>query len=92
MLHKQLHSIKRDQIRPVVDVDDGEHVPLPGSELVLDAVLVPLALHLHRGQDEATADEVSRITDTFCRLETEKGLKKLIIIYFLLPERKVHNF
>ena len=31
---------------PVVDVDDGEHEPLARLELVLDAVLEPLPLHL----------------------------------------------
>lgn len=33
---------------PVVDVHDGDHVPLPRLEFVLDAMLEPLPLHLHR--------------------------------------------
>ena len=31
---------------PVVDVDNGQHVPPPWLELVLDTVLVALAFHL----------------------------------------------
>ena len=48
---------------PVVAVHDGEHVPLPRRELVFDAMLVPLALHLHGREDEAAADEVGRVAD-----------------------------
>jgi hypothetical protein len=33
---------------PVVDVHDGEHVPLPGLELVLHTVLEPLPLNLRK--------------------------------------------
>jgi hypothetical protein len=58
---------------PVVDVDDGEHVPLPGSELVLDAVLVALALYLHGRQHQTTSNEVSRVADTLGGFETEKN-------------------
>ena len=56
---------------PVVDVHDGEHVPLPRRELVFDAMLVPLALHLHGREDEAAADEVGRVADPLWRLEAE---------------------
>ena len=54
---------------PVVDVDDGEHEPLARLELVLDAVLEPLALDLHGGEDEAVAHEVRRVADALGRLE-----------------------
>ena len=57
---------------PVVDVHDGEHEPLPGLELVLDAVLVALALHFHGGQHQTVADEVGRIADALCSLEAKK--------------------
>lgn len=53
----------------VVDVHDGDHVPLARLKLVLDAVLETLALDLHRRQHEAVADEVGRIADTLGRFE-----------------------
>ena len=55
-----------------VDVDDGEHEPLAGLELVLDAVLVALPLHLHGRQDEAVADEVGGVPHALGRLEARK--------------------
>ncbi len=57
---------------PVVDVHDGEHEPPPRLELVLDAVLVALALHLHGGEDEAVAHKVGRVAHALGRLEAGK--------------------
>ncbi len=48
----------------VVDVHHGQSVPFPRLELVLDAMLVPLSLHLHRRQDQAVANKVSRVPGT----------------------------
>ena len=49
----------------VVDVHHCQGEPFPGLELVLDAVLVAFALDLHRGQHQAVAYKVSRVTHTF---------------------------
>lgn len=57
----------------VVDVHDGDHVPLARLELVLDAVLETLALDLHRRQHQAVADEVRRVADALGRFEAVKN-------------------
>lgn len=57
---------------PIVNVHDGDHVPLARLELVLDAMLEPLAFHLHRRQHQAVAYKVRRVADAFGRFETEK--------------------
>lgn len=57
---------------PVVNVHDGDHVPLARLELVLDAMLEPLALHLHRRQHQAVAHKVRRVADSLGRFETAK--------------------
>ena len=44
---KELKKVKDCQSSlPVVDVDDGEHEPLPRLELILDAVLKSFPLNL----------------------------------------------
>ena len=45
---------------------------LPRFEVVLDAVLEPLALDLHRGHDERVAQEVTRVADALARPETTR--------------------
>lgn len=55
---------------PIVNVHDGDHVPLARLELVLDAMLEPLALHLHRRQHQTIAHKVCRVAYAFGRFET----------------------
>ena len=70
----------------VVDVDNGQHVPPPWLELVLDTVLVALPLHLemslsrpqpmvsdiylHAGENKTISDKVSRVSHAFTCLKT----------------------
>ena len=61
---------------PVVNVNNGQHVPLSGLELILDTMLVPFSLHFHGGQYKTIAHEMSRIPHSFRCLKAVKKEKR----------------
>ena len=65
---------------PIVNIDNGQHVPFSRLKFVLDAMLVPFAFHFHRGQHETIAHKMSRITDPFGCFEA--GIQKREIMKY----------
>ena len=57
----------------VVDVDNGQHVPPPGLELVFDTVLVALAFHLRN-----TMLKISAKLSQCCNIYLHAGENKTI--------------
>lgn len=65
----------------VVHEHYGHHVPLSRMEVILDAVLESLALHLHGRDDEGSAQEVARVAHALARAEAEEeGFESLSIV------------
>ena len=62
---------------PIVDVNNGQHVPLSGLKLVLDTMLVPFPLHFHGSEHQTIPNEMSRITHSFRSFEAVTKEKNL---------------
>lgn len=60
---------RKTRIISVGPGDRGTHTHLSGLELILDAVLVALPLHLEGREDQAVTHEMRRVTHALAGLE-----------------------